>query len=250
MKILVIGGSGLIGKQVSSKLIDLGHEVVIGAPSKGVDILTGEGLNQSLKDTEVVIDLSNSSSPDEQTALDFFSGAATNLIPAEKAANIKHHLILSIVGTDRAQFIGYLRAKKIQEDSIRDSGIPYTVIRSTQFHEHIGTIVEVQGNETEVHVSSMDYQPIAAAEVVDFVVKFALEEPKNAIVEIAGPELGPMNEFVDSYLQFLGDEKVVVANDENKYMFYVMPRTTLVPISDFHSAKITFKEWMDNTLKK
>ncbi|MFC3158132.1 SDR family oxidoreductase [Chryseobacterium arachidis] len=152
MKILVIGGTGLTGRLVSKKLEKLGHQVIIGSPSHGVDIMTGEGLSQALENTEIVIDLSNSSSPEEENAINFFLTAGKNLVNAELAANIRHHLVLSIVGTDDALEIGYLRAKKHQEDNIKNSGIPYTIIRSTQFHEHTDTIIAVQGLADKVCV--------------------------------------------------------------------------------------------------
>lgn len=243
MKILVIGGTGLIGKEVCKKLEHTGHQVIIGTPSNGVDILTGHGLAEALHGTDIVIDLSNSKSPDGETALNFFNTAAKHLIPAEKLANIKHHLILSIVGTPLAQHIGYLQAKKQQEDAIIASGIPYTIIRSTQFHEHTSTIIAVQGVGNEVHVSTLDYQPIAAADVVDYIIKFALETPKNGIVEIAGPDRAPMNEFVKKYLQEKGEEKQVIANDDNKYMSFVIPRSALSPAGDFYPGQIRFDDW-------
>lgn len=243
MKVLVIGGTGLIGKDVCEKLGSAGHKVIVGSPTRGVDILTGKGLEVALEGTDIVIDLSNSQSPDGETALNFFSTAGKNLVAAEKAANIKHHLILSIVGVPLAQHIGYLQAKKLQEDIIAASGIPYTIIRSTQFHEHIGTIIAVQGEGKVVHVSTVDYQPIAVADVVSFVVKFALEEPKNGIVEIAGPDRGPMNEFVKKYLDEKQEEKVVVPNEDNKYMFFEIPRSLLVPAGVFYPGEIRFDDW-------
>ncbi|GGC50197.1 NmrA family transcriptional regulator [Parapedobacter defluvii] len=243
MKILVIGGSGQVGKGVCEKLEIMGNEVIVGAPSAGIDILTGEGLKEALDGTEIVIDLSNSKSPDDQIALDFFRTAAKHLIGAEKLAHIKHHLVLSIVGTDRAQHIGYLQAKKYQEDALVESGIPYTIIRSTQFHEHIGTIIAVQGEGRNVHVSTIDYQPIALQDVVNYVVRFALEQPKNKIVEIAGPDRGLMSDFVESYLKAKGEDKVVVSNQDDKYMFQSISKSGLVPSGEFYPGKIRFDDW-------
>lgn len=246
MKFLVIGGTGLVGKRVGEKLVNMGHEVIVGAPSYGINILTGEGLSTALKGTEIVIDLSNSQSPDEKIALDFFRTAANTLIGAEKQAHIKHHLVLSIVGADRAPHIGYLQAKKLQEDAVIESGIPYTVIRSTQFHEHVSTIISVQGDGKNVHVSAIEYQPIALQDVVDFIVLFALQQPKNKIVEIAGPDRGCMNNFVENYLKAKGEEKVVVSNQDDIYMFYNISKTGLVPAGDFYSGKIRFEDWIRN----
>ncbi|RCH55160.1 NmrA family transcriptional regulator [Mucilaginibacter hurinus] len=244
MRILVIGGTGLTGRKVSQKLAEAGHEVVIGSPSQGVDILSGAGLAEALAGTKVVIDLSNSSSPEDETALNFFRNAAKNLIPGEKLAGVKHHLVLSIVGTDRAQYIGYLRAKKEQEDQARASGIPYTIIRSTQFHEHITTIINVQGNENETHVSSVDYQPIAVDDVAELIVRFALEEPKNAIVEIAGPEKDAMTRFVSQYIDIKGSVKQLIADDNDRYMYFDIPKDLLVPLGDFYTGSTRFEDWL------
>ncbi len=246
MKTLVIGGTGLVGKGVCEKLKNIGNEVIVGTPSNGVNILTGEGLANALDGTDVVIDLSNSPSPDAPIALDFFQTAAKNLIRAVKAASIKHHLVLSIVGTDRAQHIGYLRAKKYQEDAVIESGIPYTIIRSTQFHEHVGTIIDVQGDRNNVHVSMVDYQPIALEDVVDYVVMFASEAPKNKIVEIAGPDRGLMTDFVKDYLREKGANTIVVANNDDKYMFEDIPRSLLVPSGNFFAGSIKFSDWLIN----
>ncbi|WP_090157765.1 SDR family oxidoreductase [Dyadobacter soli] len=245
MKIVVIGGTGLIGSNVSEKLRALGHQVIVASPSAGVNALTGEGLADAMEHAEVVVDLSNSASPEENTAINFFRTAGKNLAAAEKAAGIKHHLVLSIVGIDRALYIGYLRAKKEQEDIIKESGIPYTIIRATQFHEHITTIIAVQSDEEAIHVSTVDYQPIAVEDVVVLVTRLALEAPKNATVEIAGPDLAPMNEFVSRYLSVKGGEKPVKANDDSKYMFFEIPKSLLVPQGDFYPGKIRFGDWVN-----
>lgn len=243
MKILVAGGTGLIGANVVGKLKEQGHEIVIGSPSKGVDIITGAGLSQALKDTEIVIDLSNSSSPEEENALAFFNAAGKNLTQAEQQAGIKHHVVLSIVGIDCVQHIGYLRAKKNQEDIIKNSGIPYTIIRSTQFHEHISTIIDVQGKDNNVYVSNLDFQPISADDVAEFVVKLALEPAKNQTIEIAGPEKASMDEFVSRYVKQTGLDKRVISDHDNKYMFYDFPKSGLVPQGAYEKGKISFNDW-------
>lgn len=243
MKIVIIGGTGLIGTNVAQKLRQLGHFVIAGSPSTGVNALTGEGLYEALENADVVIDLSNSVSPEEATAIHFFHTAGRNLVAAGKVAGVKHHLVLSIVGTHRAPYIGYLRAKKEQEDLVKECGIPFTIIRSTQFHEHVTTIIAVQAKGNEVHVSTLDYQPIAAEDVALFVTQLALEAPKNDTVEIAGPERAPMTEFVTRYLTLKRDDKVVVPNDENQYMFYVIPKSGLVPEGDFQPSTIRFNDW-------
>jgi len=248
MKILVIGGTGLTGRLVTKKLAKLGHQVVIGSPSHGVDLMTGEGLDLALQNTEVVIDLSNSSSPEEENAIHFFLTAGKNLVTAELVANIRHHLVLSIVGTDDALQIGYLRGKKHQEDNIKNSGIPYTIIRSTQFFEHTDAIITVQGNDEEVFVSKIDYQPIALEDVTDFIVQFALEEPKNGTVEIAGPIRANMDDFVAKYVEIAGKSVKVISDEDSKYMHLVVPKSLLVPAGAYNAGKIHFEDWALSTL--
>ncbi len=247
MKILVIGGTGLTGRLVTKKLANLGHQVIIGSPSHGVDLMTGEGLSQALENTEIVIDLSNSSSPEEENAIHFFQTAGKNLVKAERTANIRHHLVLSIVGTDDALEIGYLRAKKYQEDNIKNSGIPYTIIRSTQFYEHTDAIIAVQGQGDEVFVSKIDYQPIALEDVTDYIVQFALEEPKNGTVEIAGPIKANMDDFVAKYIAITGNHIRVVSDDDSKYMHLVVPKSLLVPTGAYCAGKVHFEDWALNT---
>lgn len=247
MKILVIGGTGLTGRLVTKKLANLGHQVIIGSPSHGVDLMTGEGLSQALENTEIVIDLSNSSSPEEENAIHFFQTAGKNLVKAERTANIRHHLVLSIVGTDDALEIGYLRAKKYQEDNIKNSGIPYTIIRSTQFYEHTDAIIAVQGQGDEVFVSKIDYQPIALEDVTDYIVQFALEEPKNGTVEIAGPIKANMDDFVAKYIAITGNHIRVVSDEDSKYMHLVVPKSLLVPAGAYCAGKVHFEDWALNT---
>lgn len=246
MKILVLGGTGLIGTKVSDKLIKEGHEVIVGSPSRGVNIVTGEGLSEALKGTEIVIDLSNSSSPAEENALHFFKTAGENLAEAEQLAGIKHHIVLSIVGIDSVQYIGYMRAKKTQEDLIKKSGVPYTIIRATQFHEHVSTIIAVQGNDDSVNVSTLDFQPIAAEDVAQYVVKFALEPANNDTIEIAGPELAPMDDFVSRYINLTKQNVRVISDNDNKYMFYDFPKAGLVPQGAHEKGKIYFDHWAEN----
>lgn len=247
MKILVIGGTGLTGRLVTKKLANLGHQVIIGSPSHGVDLMTEEGLSQALENTEIVIDLSNSSSPEEENAIHFFQTAGKNLVKAERTANIRHHLVLSIVGTDDALEIGYLRAKKYQEDNIKNSGIPYTIIRSTQFYEHTDTIIAIQGQGDEVFVSKIDYQPIALEDVTDYIVQFALEEPKNGTVEIAGPTRANMDDFVAKYVEISGKPIKVVSDEDSKYMHLIVPKSLLVPAGAYCAGKVHFEDWALNT---
>ena len=236
----------MIGSRVTSQLKNLGHEVIVGARSAGIDIITGEGLTTAMAGTDVVIDLSNSVSPEEETAIRFFHTAGENLVAAEKMTGIKHHIVLSIVGIDRVLHIGYLRAKKAQEDLIKSSGLPYTIIRSTQFHEHITTIMAVQGAGNDIHVSTMDYQPIAVEDVVNYITRVALAPPQNGTVEIAGPEKGPMNEFVSRYLTLKNRAERVIPNDDNRYMSFIFPKTALVPEGHFIAGLVKFDDWAKN----
>lgn len=249
MRILVIGGTGLTGRLVTKKLEKIGHEVIIGSPTEGVDILTGDGLKEALNGTEIVIDLSNSSSPDGENALRFFETAGKNLVKEELTSTVKHHVVLSIVGTDDALEIGYLKAKKLQEDTIKNSGIPYTIIRSTQFYEHVETIIQVQGEGEKIYVSELDYQPIALEDVAGFIVQFSLEKPKNDTVEIAGPQRGKMKDFVSKYIDITGQDKKIVSDNESKYMHFVVPASLLVPAGQFNAGTILFQDWAVATLK-
>lgn len=249
MRILVIGGTGLTGRLVTKKLEELGHIVIIGSPSHGVDIFTSKGLKKALNGTEIVIDLSNSSSPDGENALRFFEIAGKNLVKEELTSSVKHHIVLSIVGTDDALEIGYLKAKKLQEDTIKKSGLPYTIIRSTQFHDHVEAIIQVQGKGDNVIVSKLDYQPIALEDVAYFIVRFSLEEPKNDIVEIAGPQRGKMVDFVSKYIDITGQNKKVVIDNESNYMHFNVPTSLLVPSGQFNAGRTLFEDWATKTLK-
>lgn len=243
MKILVIGATGLIGSRVTRQLQNLGHEVIPGSRRAGIDIISGEGLEAAMSGTAIVIDLSNSAAPDEETATRFFNTAGQNLAKAAKKAGIQHHIVLSIVGVDSALHIGYLRAKKAQETYVRSSGIPYTILRATQFHEHITTIMEVQATGNDIHVSTLDYQPVAAADVVNTICRIALEPAINGTIEIAGPERKLMNEFVSSYIDIRRLDKRVIPNNENQYMFYHLPKSALVPAGRFIKGPTLFEDW-------
>ncbi|MBO9631752.1 MAG: NAD(P)H-binding protein, partial [Chitinophagaceae bacterium] len=188
MKIVVIGGTGLIGSQVVTNLRQWGHEVIAASPATGINTITGEGLAEALNNTDVVIDLANSPSFEEKAVMEFFQTAGANLLAAEIKAGVKHHLALSIVGVDSMQNIPYMRAKIVQEDLVKRSGVPYTIIRSTQFMEFIPGIAKEATQDNEVHLSGVQFQPIASADVAAFVAKAAISNPLNGIMEIAGPD--------------------------------------------------------------
>lgn len=244
MKIVIIGGTGLIGSNVTNKLRQLGQTVIAGSPSTGINALTGEGLSDALESADVVVDLSNSPSFEDGPAIQFFQTVGRNILSAEIKAGVKHHLILSIVGTHRMEGMGYMRAKKIQEDLVQSSGIPYTIVRSTQFQEFVPTIATGGTQDNEVHVSKIDFQPIAAEEVALFIARFAISEPANAIVEIAGPVRGPMHEFVEEYVKATGGGKSVIPNDSSAYFGLPVPGSALVPEGNAYLGEIRFGEYL------
>lgn len=188
MKIVVIGGTGLIGSQTVKQLQQSGHEVIAASPNNGVNTLTGEGLKEVLQGANVVIDVSNSPSFEDVPVMNFFKTANENLLPAEKAAGVQHHIALSVVGTQKLQASGYFRAKQVQEDMIKASGIPYTIVHATQFFEFAGGIVQMGMVNGKVILPAANIQPIASKDVAAFMAKTALEKPANKILEIGGPE--------------------------------------------------------------
>ena len=204
MKIVVIGGTGLIGSKTGAILRQRGHEVVAASPKGGINSITGEGLKEAMAGAQVVIDLANSPSFEDKAVLEFFETAGRNLLAAEAAAGVRYHVALSIVGTDRSDN-GYFRAKVAQEKLIEASGIPYTIIRSTQFLEFLGGIAGSSADGNRVRISPGLFQPIAADDVAPIVADVALAAPRNGIVEIAGPERAPFNEIGARYLKAVGD---------------------------------------------
>src|SRR6195256_671784 len=216
MKILIIGGTGLIGSKTVAILRQGGHEVVAASPQSGINTITGEGLKEALIGAQVVIDLANSPSFEDKAVLEFFETSGRNLFAAEAAAGVRHHVALSIVGTDRSDN-GYFRAKVAQEKLIETSGIPYTIIRSTQFLEFLGGIAASSADGNIVRLSPGLFQPIAADDVAAIVADVALAAPRSGIVEIAGPERAPFNEIVARYLKAVGDPREVVSDPEARY---------------------------------
>src|SRR4051794_37788582 len=209
MKIVVIGGTGLIGSKTVPILRQGGHEVLAASPNSGVNSITGEGLKEAMAGAQVVIDLANSPSFEDKAVLEFFETSGHNLLAAETAAGVQHHVALSIVGTDRSDN-SYFRAKFVQEKLVEASGIPYTIIRSTQFMEFIGGIADSSADGNKVRLPPVLFQPLAADDVAASVAEVALAEPRNGIVEIAGPERAPFNEIIARYLKAVGDPRPVV----------------------------------------
>ncbi|MBN9489424.1 MAG: SDR family oxidoreductase [Alphaproteobacteria bacterium] len=244
MKIVVIGGTGLIGSKAVAILREGGHEVDAASPKSGVNTLTGEGLKEAMAGTQVVVDLSNSPSFEDKAVLEFFETSGRNLLAAEKAAGVRHHVALSIVGTDRTPDNGYFRAKVAQEKLIVASGVPYTIVRATQFMEFLGGIAASGAVGNVVRISPGLFQPIAADDVAPVVAEVAVAEPRNGIVEIAGPERAPFNEIVARYLKAVGDPREVASDPEARYFGGRVEERSLVPLGEARLGRIGLDEWL------
>jgi uncharacterized protein YbjT (DUF2867 family) len=244
MKIVVIGGTGLIGSKTIAILRQGGHEAIAASPNTGVNTITGEGLKEATAGTQVVIDLANSPSFEDRAVLEFFETSGRNLLAAEAVAGVRHHVALSIVGTDRTPENGYFRAKVAQERLIEKSGIPYTIIRSTQFLDFLGRIADSSADGNIVRLSPGLFQPIAADDVAAIVADVALAAPRNGIVEIAGPERAPFDEFVARYLKAVGDPRTVVSDPEARYYGGRVEERSLVPLGEARLGRIGFDDWL------
>jgi uncharacterized protein YbjT (DUF2867 family) len=243
MKIVVIGGTGLIGSKVVEKLKQKGHAAIAATPNTGVNTITGKGLKEALAGAQVVIDLANSPSFEDKAVLEFFETSGRNVLAAEAAAGVPHHVALSIVGTDRSDN-GYFRAKVAQENLIEISGIPYTIVRATQFLEFLGAIADSSADGNIVRLPPCLFQPIAADDVASVVADVALAAPRNGIVEIAGPERAPFNEIVARYLQAVGDPREVVRDPEARYWGGRVEERSLVPLGEARLGRIGLNEWL------
>src|ERR671927_661092 len=244
MKIVVIGGTGLIGSKTVAILRQGGHEVVAASPKSGINSLTGAGLKDVMTNTQVVIDLANSPSFEDKAVLEFFQTSGRNLLTAEATAGVRHHVAVSIVGTDRTPENGYFRAKVAQEKLIEASGIPYTIIRSTQFLEFLGGIAAASAEGNIVRLSPGLFQPIAADDVAAIVAEVALAAPCNGIVEIAGPERAPFNDIVARYLKAVGDPREVVRDPEARYWGGRVEERSLGPLGEARLGGIGLDEWL------
>jgi uncharacterized protein YbjT (DUF2867 family) len=250
MKIVVIGGTGLIGSKTVAILRQGGHDVVAASPNSGVNTITGQGVKEAVAGAQVVIDLANSPSFEDKAVLEFFETAGRNLLPAEAAAGVRHHVALSIVGTDRMPDNGYFRAKVAQEKLIEASGIPYTIIRSTQFLEFLRGIAGESKDGNVVRLSPGLFQPIAADDVAAIVAEVAVAAPRNGIVEIAGPERAPFNEIVGRYLKAVGDPRQVVRDPEARYWGGRVEERSLVPLGEARLGHIGLDEWLRRSQPK
>lgn len=243
MKIVIIGGTGLIGSKTVERLRARGHDVLAASPNNGVNSLTGEGLAEALAGAEVVIDLANSPSFEDEAVLAFFRTAGRNLLAAETAAGVKHHIALSVVGAERLPDSGYLRAKLVQEKLIKESGIPYTIVHSTQFFEFLGGIAQSATVGDTVTLPSAYFQPIASDDVADIMAEVALSGPINGVVEIAGPEPVRMSDLVARFLKATGDPRRVIADPHARYFGTEIDDRSLVPGDSPRIGAIRFEEW-------
>jgi uncharacterized protein YbjT (DUF2867 family) len=246
MKIVVIGGTGLIGSKVVGKLTQLGHDAIAAAPSTGVDTITSKGLSEALAGADVVVDLANSPSFEDQAALDFFTRAGKNITAAEIAAGVKLHVALSVVGTEFLQDSGYFRAKLAQEMLIRSSPIPYTILHATQFMEFLRGIAHSATEGDKVRLSHAFIQPMAADDVALAVVEAALAAPANGTVEIAGPEKFHIDELVARVLAFDKDPRTVVLDPQAGYFGVKLEENSLIPGVDARLGEIKFDWWLQN----
>jgi len=244
MKIVVIGGTGLIGSKTVTILRQGGHEVVAASPKSGINAITVEGLKEAVAGAQVVIDLANSPSFEDKAVLEFFETSGHNLLAAESAAGVRHHVALSIVGTDRTPDNGYFCAKVAQEKLIEASGIPYSIIRATQFLEFLGTIAATSADGNMIRLSPGLFQPIAADDVAAIVADVALAAPRSGIVEIAGPERAPFNEIIARYLKAGGDPREVVSDPEARYWGGRVEERSLVPLGKARLGRIGLDEWL------
>ena len=244
MKIVVIGGTGLIGSKTVSILRKAGHDVLAASPKNGVNSITGVGLKEAMAGADVVVDLANSPSFENQAVLEFFETSGRNLLATEAAVGVKHHVALSIVGTDRTPDNGYFRAKVAQEKLIVASGIPYTIVRATQFLEFLGAIAESSVDGGVIKISPGLFQPIAADDVAPLVADAALASPRNGIVDIAGPERAPFNEIIARYLKAVGDPRQVVRDPGARYWGGLVDDRSLVPLGEARLGRINLDEWL------
>lgn len=250
MKIVIIGGTGLIGSKTAERLRQKGHAVIAASPNTGVNTITGEGLAEALAGADVVLDLANSPSFADDDVMAFFEISGRNLLAAEKNAGVKHHIALSVVGTERLQESGYFRAKLVQEKLIRASGIAYTIVHSTQFMEFLGGIVQSGTVGDVVHLSPAYVQPIASNDVADAMADVALAAPANGIVEIAGPQRFRLNDLVGRYLQAMNDDRKVMADPEARYFGARLDDGSLVSDRDPRLGRITFDDWFTTSARR
>jgi uncharacterized protein YbjT (DUF2867 family) len=244
MKIVVIGGSGLIGSKLVTKLGEHGHQAVAASPNTGVDTLTGEGLAEAVAGASVVVDVSNSPSFEDAAVLEFFDTSTRNLLAAEAAAGVGHHVALSVVGTERLSESGYFRAKLAQETLIADSSIPYSIVRATQFYEFLNRIATDATEGNTVRLPPALIQPMAADDVASAVGRIAMGSPVNGIVEVGGPEQFRLDELIRGRLSAIGDPRDVITDPSAAYFGITPSERTLLPGDDAQIAETRYEDWL------
>ncbi len=244
MRIVVIGGTGLIGSKTVTRLRQKGHEVIAASPNTGVNTMTGEGLAAALVGTDVVVDLANSPSFEDTAVLEFFQTSGRNLLAAEAAAGVRHHVALSVVGTDRLQDSGYFRGKLAQEHLIEAGSIPYTIVRSTQFFEFMSGIANAGTVGQSVHLSPALVQPISSDDVADAMAQAALAPPVNGMIEIAGPERLQLSGLIAHFLEASADPRTVVADPQARYFGVLLDDESLVPGTAAHLGATPYERWI------
>ena len=248
MKIVVIGGTGLIGSKLVEKLRNAGHDAVPASPDTGVDTYTGKGLEQALDGTQVVVDVSNAPVWDDAAVLDFFQTTSRNVLAVEEAAGVGHHVALSVVGTDRLPDSGYLRAKLAQEEVVKAASVPYTILRATQFFEFIGRIADAATEGDTVRVAPVLFQPEAADDVATALADIAVRAPVNGIVELGGPEAFRFDELVRRVLSARNDPRKVIADVDARYYGTELGERSLTPGSDARIAPTRFEDWLSQSV--
>jgi uncharacterized protein YbjT (DUF2867 family) len=247
MKIIVIGGTGLIGSKLVEKLRAAGHDAIPASPDTGVNTLTGEGLAEALEGAAVVVDVSNAPAWDDAAVMDFFKTSSRNVMAAETAAGVKHHVVLSVVGTERLQDSGYFRAKLAQEEAVKAAGVPYTILRATQFFEFIGRIADSSMDGDKIHLPPVLIQPEAADDVAAALAEVAVAAPLNGTAELAGPEPFRFDELVQRFLSAKGDPRQVVADDQARYFDAELDEHSLTPGDDPRIAPTRFEDWLSQS---
>ena len=250
MKIVVIGGTGLIGTKVVNRLRQKSHEAVAASPNSGVNTITGEGLAEALAGAQIVVDLANSPSFEDRAVLEFFETSGRNLLAAESAAGVGHHVALSVVGADRLPDSGYLRAKVAQENLIKVSKIPYSIVRSTQFFEFVNAIAQSGAAGQTVRLSPALLQPIGSDDVADAMADVTLGTPLNGTIEIAGPERIPLDELARRYLRATKDPRQVVADVHARYFGTELNNQSLTPGDNPRLGSIRFEDWLSRSSAK
>jgi uncharacterized protein YbjT (DUF2867 family) len=250
MKIVVVGGTGLIGSKLVKKLREHGQEVVAASPTSGVNTLTGEGLADALKSASVVVDVTNSPSWEDAAVLKFFETSTRNLLDYEAAAGVGHHVALSVVGTERLLESGFFRAKIVQENLIKAASIPYSIVRATQFFEFVKNIADFSAEGNKVRLPPVLFQPMAADDVASAISRIAMSSPVNDTVEIGGPEQFRLDELIRRDLSARKDPREVISDPHARYFGIAVSERTLVPNDDARLGETRFEDWLSHAIKQ